>query len=56
MITQLRRFASEITRVALVGTEDIPGGQAMIEGFQGTWAELTTLLNVCVFGYWRFAF
>ena len=52
MVTQLRTFASEVTRVALeVGTEGILGGQATVEGVQGTWADLTTNVNVCMFSY-----
>ncbi|KAJ3718826.1 hypothetical protein C8R42DRAFT_697269 [Lentinula raphanica] len=42
MVNQLGAFASEITRVALeVGTQGILGGQARVEGVQGTWADLT---------------
>ena len=52
MVTQLRTFASEVTRVALeVGTEGILGGQATVEGVQGTWADLTTNVNVRMFSY-----
>jgi len=52
MVTQLRTFASEVTRVALeVGTEGILGGQATVEGVQGTWADLTTNVNVRVFSH-----
>lgn len=52
MVTQLRTFASEVTRVALeVGTEGILGGQATVEGVQGTWADLTTNVNVSMFSY-----
>lgn len=47
MVDQLSEFASEVTRVALdVGTKGILGGQAKVEGVQGTWADLTTNVNV----------
>lgn len=47
MVSQLRTFAAEVTRVALeVGTEGILGGQATVEGVQGVWADLTTNVNV----------
>lgn len=47
MVDQLSAFASEVTRVALeVGTEGILGGQARVEGVQGTWADLTRNVNV----------
>ncbi|KZT60565.1 hypothetical protein CALCODRAFT_465400 [Calocera cornea HHB12733] len=46
MVDQLGTFASEVTRVALeVGTKGILGGQAKVEGVQGTWADLTTNVN-----------
>ncbi|KZO97433.1 hypothetical protein CALVIDRAFT_88561 [Calocera viscosa TUFC12733] len=46
MVSQLSLFASEVTRVALdVGTEGKLGGQAKVEGVQGTWADLTTNVN-----------
>lgn len=49
MVSQLRTFAAEVTRVALeVGTEGILGGQATVEGVQGVWADLTTNVNVSV--------
>ena len=42
MVDQLSAFASEVTRVALeVGAQGILGGQAKVEGVQGTWADLT---------------
>ena len=44
---QLLAFASEVTRV--VGTQGILGGQARVEGVQGTWADLTRNFNVCQF-------
>ena len=47
MVDQLSAFASEVTRVALeVGTQGILGGQARVEGVQGTWADLTRNVNV----------
>ncbi|KAK5276771.1 histidine kinase osmosensor, partial [Exophiala xenobiotica] len=46
MVDQLRTFATEVTRVARdVGTEGVLGGQAQIEGVQGTWNELTNSVN-----------
>lgn len=49
MVDQLSAFASEVTRVALeVGTQGILGGQAKVEGVQGTWADLTRNVNVGV--------
>ncbi|KAJ3930156.1 MAG: histidine kinase [Lentinula lateritia] len=46
MVDQLGAFASEVTRVALeVGTQGILGGQARVEGVQGTWADLTRNVN-----------
>jgi osomolarity two-component system sensor histidine kinase NIK1 len=46
MVDQLRTFAFEVTRVAReVGTEGVLGGQAQIEGVQGTWNELTVNVN-----------
>ena len=37
----------KVTRVALeVGTQGILGGQARVEGVQGTWADLTRNVNV----------
>jgi len=42
MINLLQNFASEVSRVAFeVGTKGQLGGQAPIEGTQGTWKELT---------------
>jgi osomolarity two-component system sensor histidine kinase NIK1 len=47
MVGQLRIFASEVTRVALeVGTQGILGGQARVEGVEGTWMHLTDNVNV----------
>ncbi|KAK7012603.1 hypothetical protein R3P38DRAFT_3209162 [Favolaschia claudopus] len=46
MVFQLSIFASEVTRVALeVGTEGKLGGQANVEGLQGTWEALTDNVN-----------
>lgn len=42
MMDQLQVFSSEVSRVAReVGTEGILGGQAKIDGVNGTWKELT---------------
>lgn len=42
MVDQLQVFSSEVSRVAReVGTEGLLGGQARIEGVDGTWKELT---------------
>lgn len=42
MMDQLQVFSSEVSRVAReVGTEGILGGQAQIQGVDGTWKELT---------------
>ena len=47
MVVQLSAFVSEVTRVALeVGTQGILGGQAKVEGVQGTWVDLTRNVNV----------
>jgi osomolarity two-component system, sensor histidine kinase NIK1 len=47
MMDQLQMFSSEVSRVAReVGTEGILGGQAQIEGVDGTWKELTDNVNV----------
>ncbi|KAG7442614.1 uncharacterized protein BT62DRAFT_905400 [Guyanagaster necrorhizus] len=46
MVDDLNAFAGEVTRVALeVGTQGILGGQATVEGVQGTWADLTRNVN-----------
>ncbi|KAG0031679.1 hypothetical protein BGZ82_006866, partial [Podila clonocystis] len=46
MVDQLRTFAAEVTRVAReVGTEGKLGGQAEVEGVDGTWKELTDNVN-----------
>jgi hypothetical protein len=51
MVDQLSVFASEVTRVLAleVGTHGTLGGQAKVEGVQGTWADLTRNVNVCAF-------
>lgn len=47
MVDQLSSFASEVTRVALeVGTQGKLGGQAKVEGIEGTWQDLTNSVNV----------
>jgi osomolarity two-component system, sensor histidine kinase NIK1 len=49
MVDQLSAFTSEVTRVALeVGTQGVLGGQARVEGVQGTWADLTRNINICI--------
>jgi osomolarity two-component system sensor histidine kinase NIK1 len=49
MVRQLTTFATEVTRVALeVGTQGILGGQAVVEGVEGVWEDLTTNVNVRV--------
>ncbi|SJL18213.1 related to nik-1 protein (Os-1p protein) [Armillaria ostoyae] len=46
MVDDLNAFAGEVTRVALeVGTQGILGGQATVEGVEGTWADLTRNVN-----------
>ncbi|MBO6937102.1 MAG: HAMP domain-containing protein [Deltaproteobacteria bacterium] len=46
MVDQLSSFAEEVTRVSReVGTEGKLGGQADVEGVQGTWRELTDNVN-----------
>ncbi|RXK42509.1 atypical/HisK protein kinase [Tremella mesenterica] len=46
MVRQLTVFANEVTRVALeVGTEGILGGQAIVDGVEGVWEDLTTNVN-----------
>ena len=47
MIEQLRSFAAEVTRVAReVGTDGRLGGQAVVPGVAGTWADLTDNVNL----------
>ncbi|KAF9974184.1 hypothetical protein BGZ73_002468, partial [Actinomortierella ambigua] len=46
MVDQLQEFAAEVTRVAgEVGTEGKLGGQAEVEGIDGTWKMLTDNVN-----------
>ncbi|MFI6321501.1 HAMP domain-containing protein [Nonomuraea sp. NPDC050556] len=46
MVDQLSSFASEVTRVAReVGSEGQLGGQARVEGVEGTWKRLTESVN-----------
>lgn len=47
-VAQLRRFAAEVTRVALeVGTEgQLGGSMANVEGVQGEWKTLTDNVNI----------
>ncbi len=46
MVDQLNGFAAEVTRVAReVGTEGKLGGQAVVPGVDGTWADLTDSVN-----------
>ncbi|KAG9053354.1 hypothetical protein FS842_008318 [Serendipita sp. 407] len=46
MVDKLGQFAKEVTRVSLeVGTEGRLGGQAVVVGVQGTWQELTDVVN-----------
>jgi CheY-like chemotaxis protein/HAMP domain-containing protein/signal transduction histidine kinase len=46
MVEQLRAFAAEVTRVAReVGTDGRLGGQAVVPGVAGTWADLTDSVN-----------
>ena len=47
MVDQLSSFASEVTRVAReVGTEGKLGGQAEVQGVDGTWKDLTDNVNL----------
>ncbi len=46
MVDQLSSFAAEVTRVAReVGTEGKLGGQARVQGVDGTWKDLTDSVN-----------
>ncbi|KAJ1984558.1 histidine kinase osmosensor [Dimargaris verticillata] len=46
MVDQLSLFASEVTRVAHeVGTRGVLGGQAHVQGVDGTWKQLTDNVN-----------
>jgi methyl-accepting chemotaxis protein len=54
MVERLGNFSSEVTRVALeVGTEGKLGGQAKVDGVQGTWRDLTDNVNV---SFYRLSF
>jgi signal transduction histidine kinase/HAMP domain-containing protein len=47
MVSQLRAFAAEVTRVAReVGTDGNLGGQARVPGVSGTWKDLTESVNM----------
>ncbi len=47
MVDRLRSFTSEVTRVAReVGTEGKLGGQALVPGSAGVWADLTDSVNL----------
>ncbi|EMC98791.1 hypothetical protein BAUCODRAFT_65834 [Baudoinia panamericana UAMH 10762] len=47
MVDQLQEFASQVTHLAkAVGTEGQLGGQAVVPGVDGIWAELTQNVNV----------
>ncbi len=47
MVDRLRSFSVEVTRVAReVGTDGKLGGQAKVEGLQGTWQDLTESVNL----------
>ena len=46
MVERLTTFANEVTRVSLdVGTKGKLGGQAVVQGVEGTWQELTSVVN-----------
>ena len=46
MVERLGHFAREVTRVSLeVGTEGKLGGQAVVADVEGTWRELTAVVN-----------
>ncbi|KAI7823072.1 hypothetical protein BX661DRAFT_172824 [Kickxella alabastrina] len=46
MVDQLSTFAAEVSRVAKeVGTDGVLGGQARVEGVDGTWKDLTENVN-----------
>lgn len=62
MMDQLQVFASEVSRVAReVGTDGLLGGQARIDGVDGTWKELTdngmlyTMVPDCMSGGYTLA-
>ncbi len=46
-VEKLGRFAKEVTRVSQeVGTQGKLGGQAVVPGVEGTWQELTDVVNI----------
>ena len=46
MVDRLTTFAVEVERVSLeVGTQGKLGGQAVVEGVEGTWKDLTNVVN-----------
>eukprot|EP01133_Synstelium_polycarpum_P003437 gene3437-3902_t len=46
MVSQLKGFSSEVTRVAReVGTDGLLGGQAVVPGVDGIWKDLTDNVN-----------
>ena len=46
MVDRLQNFAVEVERVSVeVGTEGRLGGQAVVEGVEGTWRDLTAVVN-----------
>jgi osomolarity two-component system sensor histidine kinase NIK1 len=46
MVDRLKNFATEVERVSHeVGTQGKLGGQAVVEGVEGTWSELTNVVN-----------
>src|ERR1700755_1457126 len=50
LVDQLNSFAAEVTRVAReVGTEGKLGGQAVVEGVEGLWKDLTDSVNMMAF-------
>ncbi len=54
-VAQLTTFAKEVSRVALeVGTQGILGGQAVVDGVEGVWEDLTTNVNVSLQAFSRF--
>lgn len=47
MVDKLLQFAKEVTRVSQeVGSEGKLGGQALVQDVEGTWRELTNVVNV----------
>jgi osomolarity two-component system sensor histidine kinase NIK1 len=50
MVDNLRAFASEVNRIALVvDTHDIFGGAVRVGSFQGIWGDVTLNLTVSLF-------